>query len=280
MRPVDAFHIGPQKAGTTWIYQCLSEHPEVGCPPRNAIHFFDMHYHLGREWYAAQFRGQESKKVLLDPTNSYLRSPVAPRRIARENPKAKIIVCLRNPVERAFSHYWHEKKKRRYDFAFSEILENYDLYACWLEPGFYAVHIERYLEYFPREQILCQLFDDLESDPPAFLRQLLDFIEVDRDFGPSVLEERVNVARPPSTKAERAALATLNVTGLKPLAAKSKGLRRLRGLLAESNTDMERQSDVPRDLQRQLDDACRADIERLEAMLQVDLQRWRRHDKP
>ena len=79
--------------------------------------------------------------------------------IPEENRAAKIIVCLRNPVERAFSHFWHERKKKKYNFDFSEVLRTYDLFSSLLEPGFYAEHIERFLGYFPREQILCQLFD-------------------------------------------------------------------------------------------------------------------------
>jgi len=278
MRPIDAFHIGPQKVGRTWIYECLRQHPEIGCPTQDRIHYFDMHYHLGREWYARHYKDQESGKVLLDPTPSYIRSPLAPGRIAKENPNAKIIVCVREPIERAFSHYWHEKKKRRHNFRFSEILENYDLYSCWLEPGFYSVHIGRYLEHFPREQILCQIFDDLEDDPPVFLRQLLEFIDVDPDFVPSVLDQRVNTARPASTLAERAALKTLDAAGLRHFGEKSKMARSVRRLMTKPNTDMECLSDVPRHVLQQLYDASLPDIEGLEAMLNIDLKRWRRHD--
>jgi len=172
MRPVDIFHIGPQKTATTWIYRCMLEHPELAGPPKDTIHYFDMFYGKGRDWYAGHFDDAPPSCKLFDPTPSYVRSPWAARRIAQENPSAKIVLCLRNPLERAFSHYWHEKKKAHTNLDFASALSNYDCYASWLEPGFLAEHIEQYLRYFPREQLLCQSFDRLESDPirASFLR--------------------------------------------------------------------------------------------------------------
>jgi FMN phosphatase YigB (HAD superfamily) len=111
-----------------------------------------------------------------------------------ENSDAKIICSLRNPVDRAFSHYWHEKKKGKITFEFEEVLENYDLFSSWVEPGFYARHLERYLEHFPREQLLCLPLRLLKEDDEAFLQRILEFIEVDPSFRPSWLGEKVNEA--------------------------------------------------------------------------------------
>jgi len=194
MKPVDIFHIGPQKAATTWVYKCLSEHPEVMCPPGDTIHYFDIHYAKGRDWYASFFADARHDQKLFDPTYTYIRSPWASRRIARENPDAKIILCLRNPIERAFSHYWHEKKKGKIAFQFGELFQNYDLFCSWIEPGLYAEHIARYLEHFSRSQILCLRFEKLKSNPELFLRQLLQFIEVDDTFTPTWLDQVVNEA--------------------------------------------------------------------------------------
>src|SRR5690606_27558532 len=187
MKPVEIFHIGPQKSATTWIYRCLQEHPQVAAPPKDSIHYFDMFYAFGRSWYETFFANARPDQKLFDPTPSYIRAAQAPARIAKENPGARIVVSLRDPIERAFSHYWHMKKNRVITFEFSDVLDNYDLFSSWIEPGFYAEHIERYLEFFPREQILCQRFDDLERDPRLFLDQLLVFYGLDTNFTPSVL---------------------------------------------------------------------------------------------
>ena len=97
-RVVQLFHVGPQKSGTTWIYRCLAEHPGVAVPPRDSIHFFDMHFGRGDGWYLEHFQDAHADQPLFDPTPSYLRSPWAPRRIAAHNPGARIALCLRHPV--------------------------------------------------------------------------------------------------------------------------------------------------------------------------------------
>ena len=196
MKPVDVFHVGPQKTGTTWVYQCLLDHPEIECPQKDTTHYFSMLYHRGRGWLERQYPHAAADRLLFEPTPNYFRSPLAPIRIARENPHAKIVACLRHPIARAFSHYWHEKKKRRFDFRFEEALENFDLFTNWIEPGLYALHLKRFLEHFPREQMLVQLFDDLEEDPWSFLQQLYRFIGVNDTFEPHVLHEKVNPATP------------------------------------------------------------------------------------
>jgi hypothetical protein len=272
MRPVELFHIGPQKAATTWVYRCLLEHPEVACPPRATIHYFDMFYGRGRSWYAGFFADALEGQKLFDPTYSYIRSPLAPARIARENPRARIALCMRNPIERAYSHYWHERKKGVIRYAFSEILENYDLFASWLEPGFYATHIERYLEHFPREQLLCQLFDRLPHDPRAFLRELLEFAGVDPGFEPSVLLEQVNPAGPVFSAPSPAYWLHRTQRVLGRIGVGQKTLERLRAAL-RGRAEYER--GIPARLHVALCEVCEPEIARLETLLDLDLSAWR-----
>ncbi|HBR93385.1 MAG TPA: hypothetical protein DEA90_04390, partial [Opitutae bacterium] len=190
---VQVVHVGPQKTATTWLHVALTEHPEICTCERDAIHFFDMHTSHGVDWYHRQFP-TSAKGIPFDSTPSYGRSPLAPNRIAQYNPKAKILITARDPVERAFSHYWHEKKKLRFNYTFDEALKNYDLFANWIEPGLYAHTAERFLEYFPREQVHIAFFDDLRSDPQHFLKEILEFIGVDSKFQPEVLERKINAA--------------------------------------------------------------------------------------
>lgn len=276
MRPVDVFHIGPQKAATTWVYHCLNEHPEVACPPNDSIHYFDIFYHRGRSWYEDFFSEAREGQKLFDPTPSYIRSPWAPRRIAKENASAKIILCMRHPIKRAFSHYWHEKKKNKINFDFSEVLENYDLFASWIEPGFYAEHIQRYLDYFEREQIFCQHFDDLEANPEDFLQQILTFIGVDPEFKSTFLHRKVNVAGPST------------ITG--KLIGKLKSTLDYRGIrigfinsLYESSLSaivsgkLEYKRGVAKEVYEMLWEICEPEVERLEHLLDIELTSWRQN---
>jgi hypothetical protein len=190
---VNLFHVGPQKTGSTWLYRSLSEHKSIYTIENDTVHFFDIFYFKGIDWYHSFF-SDSCSKILYDPTVSYFRDKQAPERIYNYNPDAKIMFTARNPLERAFSHYWHEKKKGRFNFTFDEVFQNYDLFTNWLEPGLYALHLEKWLQFFPKEQIKVLFFDDLEENPSEFLKDVLDFCNLDTNFTPSVLEKKLNVA--------------------------------------------------------------------------------------
>jgi len=243
VKPVEIFHVGPQESGTRWIYRCLAEHPEVACPPADSIHYFDMHFARGREWYTSHFLEAREGQKLFDPTPSYLRSPWAPRRIAQENPRARIALCLRNPIDRAFSHYRRGEAKRRFD----DVLSVYDCYANWLEPGMYAEHVERLLEHFPPEQLLCQTYDRLERDPRGFLDELFCFLSIDASFTPPVLNRRADGIMPRSRSA---------FGWLKSAAGIGDG--------------------ISSELRDRLEEICEPEIARLERLLEIDLDEWRR----
>lgn len=287
MHLVDLFHIGPQKAGTTWIYNCLKEHPEVTTSSTDSIHYYDMNYHRGKAWFFEHFGSASAGEKILDPTYSYIRSPLAPKRIKNDNPGAHIALCMRHPVSRAFSHYWHEKKKSRYDFSFSEVMSNYDLFANWIEPSLYAVHIERYLEHFSRDQLLPQLYDHMCADPRGFIRSLFEFYGIDTNFKPSVIDKRLNTAKPqenPSkkrlrTSISRTAKSTLKNIGLGNTIPYIRGAKHASTKRAtESSTrqkKMEYLSDQPQALLEDLIAACEPEIDHLEKLLELDLSSWR-----
>lgn len=275
MKRIDSFHIGPQKSATTWVYKCLKAHPEVGCASNDSTHYFDMRYSEERDWYESFFRHTSEEQTLIDMTPSYIRSPWVPRRLVKENPDAKIICSLRNPVDRAFSHYWHEKKKDKIAFQFEEVLDNYDLFSSWIEPGFYAEHLERYLKHFPREQLLCLPFRLLQEDDEAFLRRILEFIQVDSSFKPSWLGKKANEAGGRRT-----------VTNAVWLRIRGR-LRRIgQDSLVESieeapvvgrwlrNRD-EYERGIKEDVRRELLEICEPEIRRTEELLDLDLSHWR-----
>jgi len=274
VKRIEIVHIGPQKSGTTWLYRCMLEHPEVACPPQDTIHYFDMLYHRGRDWYVGHFRDAAAHQRWFDPTPSYIRSTWAPRRLREENPSARIALCLRNPVERAFSHYWHEKKKLRFDFRFEEVFSNYDLYSSWLETGFYAEHLERYLEHFPREQILCQRFDDLGHDPEGFLDAFCRFAGIADGLRPEVLHRKVNVAGHKRTFISSRVLPKMK-GAMRRLGGGVPGLSRI----ANDETLLSGRSEyargIPAELVGPLWEACEPEVRRLERLTGLDLSSWR-----
>jgi hypothetical protein len=188
------FLAGCQKSATTWLHVCFHEHPQIYVPQKHMVHFFDIHYVKGLDWYQQFYADWAGERAIGDTTVSYIRDLLVPRRIAEYNSEVKFIFSLRNPIERAFSHYWHEKKKRKIAFEFEEVFANYDLYQSWIVPGFYYQHLQRFYEYFSEEQVLVILVDDVKKDPEGTIRKIFTFLGVEPSFVPSILSRQVNKA--------------------------------------------------------------------------------------
>lgn len=195
---------GFQKTASTWLYRVFLDHPEVFVPDKDAIHYLTIKHYLGEKWYADFYRGYRGEKHIGDTTPSYMQYPYSRERMKESNPDAKILVTLRNPIERAFSHYWHEKKKRTISFEFADILEsnNVNNFDAYIGSGFYYRHLSELFRLFPRENVLVSLFDDLTPDPQKFLNPIFDFLEIQR-IRPSVIDQQINVARKTATPMEQ-----------------------------------------------------------------------------
>lgn len=134
----DFLVVGAQRAGTTTLYRILSEHPGVLRPTQSkGIGYFDEEHHRGARWYRAHFplasaahRGRDGRRRLtFESRGYYLHHPLAPERIARELPGTRIVVVVRDPVERAYSAYRHEHARgfEDEDFATALALEDHRL---------------------------------------------------------------------------------------------------------------------------------------------------------
>jgi lipopolysaccharide transport system ATP-binding protein len=196
-RPLPDFLIlGAQKAGTTALYAYLRWHPEITGPSFKEISFFDRHYARGERWYRAHLPVRQGS-IVGEASPSYLFHPLAPERVARMVPDARLIALLRNPVDRAFSHYQHEVALGREPLSFEEAVasENermegeleqmlrdpsYFSHAWWnytyLARGRYAEQLERWFAFFAREQLLVLFTDELGEDPGGTYRRVLDFL--------------------------------------------------------------------------------------------------------
>ena len=168
------FHIGPQKGATTWIYECLKNHPDIRTSARDTIHYYDMNFAKGRAWYDAQFT-HGTGTCFFDPTFTYLRAPNAAARIKADFPDAKIMVNVRNPIDRAFDHYWHEKKKGAITVPFKDAITNYDWFQTWIEPGLYAARLKPFVDAFGVENILPIIMDDIRKNPTDVLDRIYQF---------------------------------------------------------------------------------------------------------
>ena len=99
-------YIGPDKSGSTWMYNILSQHPECYVPTIKDIYFFDQFYYKGIDWYLSFFKdASHNYKAVGELSHDYLYSKKAAERIFFHYPKVKLITCLRNPIDRTFSNY-------------------------------------------------------------------------------------------------------------------------------------------------------------------------------
>ena len=195
--------IGAQKAGTTALYAYLRRHPAVVGPARKELNYFDRHYARGTAWYRGQFPNlvrvrlagrNGSAPVVAEASTGYLFHPLAPGRVRALLPEVRLIALLRDPVDRAYSHYQHEVALGREQLSFEEAIEaedgrmagelermlgepRYFSYAWWnytyIARGLYAEQLERWFAVFPREQLLVVPTSDLAEDSAATYRRVL-----------------------------------------------------------------------------------------------------------
>lgn len=203
----DFIIIGAQKAGTSSLYHYLVQHPHVMAARKKEIHFFDRHWPEGESWYRASFPTASQLKreaervggtVLSgEASPSYLFHPLAPARAAQLVPTAKLIVLLRDPVERAYSHWRMEHRRGVDTLSFPEALEaeserteaeyekvaNSDDYFSralrrysYAARGYYADQLKRWFEHFPREQFLILDCGRMFRDPVSIYATTLQFL--------------------------------------------------------------------------------------------------------
>jgi hypothetical protein len=172
-------------------------------------HFFcwDLLYDQGLEWYERQFEHCREGRVVGEATPDYMYLPHVPERMARDVPGARLVFILRNPVDRAYSHYWHEVQlgwerlpfERAISGEASRIRRSAEerFHFSYVDRGEYAKHLARFMEHFPEERVHVMLFEDVRADLGGALAPLFAFLGVEVDFVP-VREETRNVGGRPS----------------------------------------------------------------------------------
>ena len=205
VRLPDFLGIGTQKGGTTFLYGLLQQHPEVYLAHPKELHYFSLHHQRGLDWYGRHFEAAAPEQRCGEVTPYYLFHPCAPGRIAAELPGVKLIVLLRDPVERALSQYFHSKRlgleplalEEAFD-AESERLADADVALregqvhrshqqhSYLSRSRYEQQLARFQQFFAPEQLLILRSEDLFEQPQRVLDVVLDFLGVELMPLPSI----------------------------------------------------------------------------------------------
>jgi hypothetical protein len=194
--------IGAQKAGTSSLFSYLVDHPDVRGPYRKEVHYFDNGFHRGERWYRAFFplapgTGNGRQVLTGEATPYYLFHPHVPARAHALLPDAKLVVLLRNPVDRAYSQYEHSRRAGLETRGFEEAVEHefrelpaeeermsenpgyrseFHQHRAYVARGRYVEQLERWSRFYPRERMLLMRAEDLFSDPRAVYERTLRFL--------------------------------------------------------------------------------------------------------
>jgi hypothetical protein len=230
----DFLIIGAQKAGTTSLASYLAAHPGVVPSKCKEVHFFDLNYERGVDWYRSHFpvalgqvlrsrmRGRRIQMGEASPY--YIFHPLAASRAFNLLPAARVIVLLRDPVDRAYSHYHHEIRLGAESMAFEDAIEaedhriaeegqrlaldssyvsfNYQHFA-YLKRGIYADQIRRWLRYYRPEQFLILSSERFFKNPASEYQRVLQFLGLPPWDLPAYPAELVGTYRPLATATRR-----------------------------------------------------------------------------
>ncbi len=282
------FILGAAKAGTTTLYGHLKGHPEVFLSQVKEPHFFDndAEYRRGYQYYAdTYFTQSESYSLRGEATPAYLRLPrkVAPRIRNCCGDKVKFLVLLRDPVQRALSHYRHRVKFARESASFEKAIRlererlgvNPGEWVGYYSDGLYGAQLVDWFDEFEQEQFCLVLTEELRKDPVATLKRVTDFLGV-RPL-PEVQRLRSNVGAAP--RAPNILKVLFKWSGSRAWLKRSVNRSRYRrlanmvlGLFTKPFGDV---PTIPEHFQTELRSRYRRDIELLEKLTDLDLSHWR-----
>lgn len=205
------FIAGAQRSGTTYLYQVLDAHPEIEMnkPVRpEPKYFLKPNSQLYVDQYIQTYFHEQGAKMRGEKSASYMEAPGTAQRIAHCFPDAKILFILRDPVERAISHYRYSVSNKLENKPMSEALLDeqaqdrpYDRSALSVSPfaylrrGRYVEYIDAYAQHFPREQIRILVFEDFIGSV-AQIQDLYGFLGVSTNFVPDCINEPANESEP------------------------------------------------------------------------------------
>jgi hypothetical protein len=193
--------VGAARSGSTYLYHALRQHPDVFLPERKELQYFsntvtENNGIVDINDYARHFAPASGQTAIGEMSPDYLYAESAAQWIAQHLPRVKLLVILRNPTTRAYSHYWHNIRKsyehirkRKETLTFEEAIRceperlaagshNDRLFYSYVDRGFYLRQIERYAACFPRDQMHIVLMDTLKASPQNALNGICEFLGI------------------------------------------------------------------------------------------------------
>lgn len=277
------------KAGTTSLHRYLGQHPQIFMSPVKEPQYFSFgdiddisikinpRSALTLTAYCKLFEGVGEQQVIGEASTTYLDSPRAARRIKKILPEARMIAVLRDPAERAHSHYVFNRKQTFEDApTFAEALEResqniasrHGPRFAYRGKGFYYQQLTEYFRLFDRDQFRIFLYEDFKEKPDTMLHEVFGFLEVNQEFKPDT-RVKYNVSGVPRNHAAEMLLRTL-----RPASQRIAQIVPPR-ILSRVGRKLIRPQSESAELRRAMIELYREDILRLEDLIDRDLTAWR-----
>lgn len=265
--------VGAMRSGTTSLARYLGAHEDVFMAPQKEVHFFDRHFHRGIDWYRDQFKGAAGERAVGEATQTYLYDERAMLRMAEVLPDARLVAILRNPIDRAYSHYWHNRSIGRESLDFRTAVsaepdrlrsgDAADRYTfSYVDRGRYTRQLRRLAELYPRDAIHVILFDDLLESQVEVFQGACRFLGVPASAMPQDIGRPIN------------SFVRFRSLRLRQLAKRLP--RRLGNVVGRINNKSVPYPPMEPDVRAGLQGLFRSDIEELGSWLDRDMSRWLR----
>ena len=280
----DFFLVGAAKSGTTSLFRYLAQHPSIFVPWKKEPNYFaDPTVHGGGEYstldaYLRLYQDCPHDVRAGDGSASYLPSRSSAARIKDARPDARILIILRNPVDRAYSHYWHQRVRFAEEMSFEDAIEDEPRRIeqgrpygfLYVRTGLYHDQVARFVDLFG-SQVRIHLFDDLRSDPDTLFRDVLSFLGVESE-GPAGTA-RIHHRSGPLRSETLGRLMAIPFPGRRKLAQRwPQRMRALRRAVTQRNVT--RPPPMNPETRLRLTEVVRPDVERLQELLKRDLSAW------
>ena len=282
---IDFMCIGAAKAGTTWLADRLREYSSVCVSEPKEVDYFNHYIAFSKtlnknhnkpfSWYKKRFQHCKDESIKGELSTDYLTDKKAPLLIKKFFPNIKLIICLRNPIDGAYSDYLMRKSymKREHRTFMDAIRQN-----SYTEPRLYHKHLKKYLKHFRKDQLLIIWSEDIKNNPKKVMEGVLKFLNVNEDIKVKNLGEKSHAAK---TVRFRFIIVLMNsisrlLVSLK-LSKVSVFLKKIgiKGLVMNLNTSPIVYPKMDIEARRYLRKKFEKDIKKLEILLKKNLSHWR-----
>jgi hypothetical protein len=192
--------LGGQKCASSWLYAVFKDHPDVFVSNPKELNFFSSFFDRGHQWYESHFTAGAGRAAVGEISPSYLSDRDAPSRAREYNPNFRILLALRDPVERAYSNHLHNVRLGYWqgsDLSFEAGLACTSMYV---EQSRYAKHLQAWLEYFQKDRVLIILQEEIATDPQAQARLVYEFLGIGRNHVSDIVGQRTNESYLPRSR--------------------------------------------------------------------------------